>query len=79
MRNKPIEYEYRLFHNILKSKTTASTCILVLNVMDQLTRQDEHTEIFQNIIDIIRNVKEPIVSIYYNKYISDHNVCIPLK
>ncbi|KAJ8946928.1 hypothetical protein NQ314_008727 [Rhamnusium bicolor] len=62
--------KYLFFYNILRFKTTTSTCILVLDVMDKVDEYGSKDlfKIFNDVIHILEQVKDPIVKIYFKSY-----------
>ncbi|XP_072391594.1 uncharacterized protein [Diabrotica undecimpunctata] len=68
--------EYSLYLAILKYKATPTTCSLVLNnVIDMSDDDDEKLRnIFNEIINIIKNVETPIVRVNLKSFLDDNQV-----
>lgn len=74
--SRKVDHEqYKLLYELIKNKPSSSTvCILILSVMDFIDDdENEHFELFQKIMDNIRQIQEPIIIIYYKKYLAEHN------
>lgn len=67
---------YELFYDMVNIKPCSFVYILVLqNIIPVDDDEDEHFELYQSIIESIRNVEDPIVKIYYGKYIEKNLIC----